>query len=188
MKHETATKSAALNKNGTGSTRREFICAVAGLTLTGAIAAIPGVSFGATIASASDPVKAFITVSQTITEHKQIDSALAARFLEVFTQRDPQFVARISQLERLAIAGIDAKQFMTKATQAGLNEFLYQIVTAWYTGTVGDDYHGTLVAYKQALMYQTVRDGLVVPTYCGKGPMWWTAPVPDENDGLIASL
>lgn len=188
MKHELEPIDAHLPKNGTGSSRREFIFAVAGLALTGVFAAMPGITFAANVANASDPVKAFIRVSQAITEHKQIDSVLAARFLEAFAQRDPLFDKRISQLNHLAVAGINAQQFLDKATQAGLHDFLYDIVTAWYTGTIGDDYHGTLIAYKQALMYQTVQDGLIVPTYCGNGSIWWTAPVPAENVDFLASL
>lgn len=175
-------------KNGTGSNRREFLRAAVNLTVSAALFVGPGRAFAASLVSASDPVKNFITVSQAITEHKQIDSGLAARFYEAFARRDRQFTARVTRLAQLLTAGDSAQQLMDKATRAGLKDFLYQIVTAWYTGTVGSDSHGTLVAYKQALMYAPVSDGLVVPTYCGNGPIWWTAPVPDENDGLIASL
>lgn len=175
-------------KNGTGSTRREFLLATARLTLAGAFASLSGNAFAASVARASDPVTAFIALSRTITEHKQIDSVLAARFFDAFAARDKHFAARLSHLAQLQSPDDSAQQLLNKATQAGLHDFLYQIVVAWYTGTVGDDYHGTLVAYKQALMYQTVSDGLIVPTYCGNGPIWWTAPVPAENPSLIENL
>lgn len=175
-------------ENGTGSTRREFIRTALGITVSGALIALPFGTFAAEAVSATDPLRGFIALSQAITEHRQIDSTLAARFYRAFARHDAQFTARIRELARVLAAGDSAQQLMEKATRIGLNDFLYQIVTAWYTGTVGNDYHGTLVAYRHALMYQPVSDGLVVPTYCGNGPIWWTAPVPDENDGLIASL
>lgn len=175
-------------KNGTGSSRREFLLGAVNLGVAGALFSLPSHAFSASLLSAADPVKNFITLSQAITEHTHINSDLAARFYEVFATSDRQFTARVNRLVQLLTPGDSAQTLMDKARKAGLNEFLYQIVTAWYTGTVGSDYHGTLVAYKQALMYQPVSDGLVVPTYCGNGPIWWTAPIPDENDGLIASL
>ncbi|MFT4274161.1 MAG: sugar dehydrogenase complex small subunit [Pantoea sp.] len=188
MKRHFPTETVSVNKNGTGSSRREFLFATLGLTLTGVVASLPGRAFAASVVSGSDAVKQFVSLSQAITEHKHLDTVLAARFFAAFSQRDAQFAPRLTQLALLLQPGMSAQQLLAKADSAGLHDFLYQIVTAWYTGTVGDDYHGTLVAYKQALMYQTVSDGLVVPTYCGNGPIWWTAPVPEERNGLIDSL
>ncbi|MEG3131644.1 sugar dehydrogenase complex small subunit [Pantoea cypripedii] len=188
MKRQIPAETVSVTKNGTGSTRREFLFATLGLTLTGAVASLPGRAFAASVLSASDAVKQFISISQAITEHKHLDTVLAARFFQAFSQRDAQFGPRLTQLSRLLQPGMSAQQLLDQADKAGLHDFLYQIVTAWYTGTVGNDYHGTLVAYKQALMYQTVSDGLIVPTYCGNGPIWWTAPIPDEHSSLIDSL
>lgn len=188
MKRHCSSETVSVSKNGTDSTRREFLLATIGLTLTGAIAALPGRALAASVIHASDTVKQFVRVSQAITEHQHLDVNLAARFYQALSERDPQFVGRLAQLIPLISPTISAQDFLAKASSAGLRDFLYHIVTAWYTGTVGDDYHGTLVAYKQALMYQTVSDGLIVPTYCGNGPIWWTAPVPDEHDGHIEQL
>lgn len=30
-------------------------------------------------------------------------------------------------------------------------------------------------------MYRPVKDALIVPTYCGNGPLWWTAAPPEVN-------
>lgn len=188
MKRHFASETVSVTKNGTGSTRREFLLATFGLTVTGALAALPGRAFAAGVIHASDAVKQFVRVSQAITEHQHLDVTLAARFYDVLAERDAQFVPRLAQLASLITPHLTAQDFLAQASNIGLHDFLYQLVTAWYTGTVGDDYHGTLVAYKQALMYQTVSDGLVVPTYCGNGPLWWTAPVPDEHDGHIEQL
>lgn len=176
------------SKNGTGSTRREFLRNTLGILAIGALIPLPFNANAAATASAADPLHGFIVLSQAITEHRQIDSRLAARFYTTFSQCDVQFAPRVNRLVQLLQPGDSAQQLLAKADQAGLKAFLYQIVTAWYTGTVGDDHHGTLVAYQQALMYRPVSDGLVVPTYCGNGPIWWTQPLPDEHSNLIASL
>lgn len=188
MRSSSSPPEVILSKNGTGSTRREFLRNTLGILAIGALTPLPFKAVAAGVASGADPLNGFIALSQAITEHRQIDSRLAARFYSAFSQCDAQFVPRVNRLVQLLQPGDSAQQLLDKASQAGLKDFLYQIVTAWYTGTVGDDHHGTLVAYQQALMYRPVSDGLVVPTYCGNGPIWWTQPLPDEHSNLIASL
>lgn len=188
MKQRITTNSSAASKNGTGSTRREFLLAAAGLTLTGALTALPGRAFAASVTSGRDALRDFISVSHSITEHQHLDVELGARFFTAFTESDAHFAERVGQLARLSQPGDSAEQLMDRARAAGLGDFLYAIVTAWYTGTIGNDYQGKLIAYKQALMYQPVSDGLIVPTYCGNGPLWWTQPLPDDNNSLISSL
>ena len=81
--------------------------------------------------------------------------------------------------------GQPAKDLLAAATDTApaLRELALAIVAAWYTGTVaGNPANGTksiVVAYAEALMYRTVADGQVVPTYCNYGPLWWLkAPPP----------
>ena len=106
----------------------------------------------------------------------------AAQLLVACGRRDPQFTSKITRLASVREPSDTAAGFKQRAVTTRLGNFLQDIITAWYTGTIGDDYKGTLVAYKEAFMYATVSDGLVVPTYCGNGPLWWTAPVPDPLD------
>ncbi|ARU93605.1 sugar dehydrogenase complex small subunit [Tatumella citrea] len=171
-----------LPENGTGSSRRGFIKSALVLTASGLVASLPLRSFASSVVHGGDTTQDFISVSQAITEHKHINPQLAAHFLSAFIKRDNQFSSKITRLAQLYQTGDTAIVFKNKAVAAGLGDFLQQILTAWYTGTIGDDYKGTLVAYKEALMYDTVSDGLVVPTYCGNGPLWWTVPVPDPLD------
>lgn len=177
------------SENGIGSSRRDFIKSALVISAAGLATCLPLRSFADSVPRGSDPTRDFISVSQGITEHKHINPQLAARFLTAFDKRDAQFASKISQLARLRQPSDSAVSFKQKAVAAGLGDFLQEILTAWYTGTIGSDYKGTLVAYKNALMYATVSDGLVVPTYCGNGPLWWTEPVPDPLDPeLINSL
>jgi len=165
-------------KSGAGATRREFLLAALAAAFA---AAAPRGALAAETAGLTAALEQFIHISQTITESDDLDPQLAGRFFVAFAQGDAQFAPRLAQLVPLATPGLSAQDFMAKAESAGLRDFLYQIITSWYTGTIGGDYRGILVAYQQALMYRTVRDGLTVPTYCGNGPIWWTAPVPDES-------
>lgn len=59
-----------------------------------------------------------------------------------------------------------------------------RIVSAWYTGVVGDDENMELIAYADAMMYLPTKGVLVIPTY-GLGPdTWGSKPVsPSSNKG-----
>ena len=171
--------------SGTDTNRRRFLKNTLIVTAGCFVTSLPLAGLAQTPSTSGDPLRAFIRVTQTITEHKQINAELAAHFYNAFVKRSAQFAQQLLPLAQQISEGMSAEAFASRAQQAGLQALLQQIVTAWYTGTVGDDYHGTLVSYQQAWMYQTVSDGLVVPTYCGNGPLWWTAPVPDANSTAV---
>ncbi|MBT0726654.1 sugar dehydrogenase complex small subunit [Rosenbergiella australiborealis] len=170
---------------GTDTNRRQFLKNSLIVTAGCFVTALPLSALAQNTASQGDPILAFIRITQTITEHKQINAELAAHFYNAFVKRDATFAQQLQPLAQLITTDMSAQALVSQAQAAGVQTLLQQIVTAWYTGTVGDDYHGTLVSYQQALMYRTVSDGLVVPTYCGNGPLWWTAPVPDADSTAV---
>ncbi|WP_241581494.1 sorbitol dehydrogenase family protein [Rosenbergiella nectarea] len=170
---------------GIDTNRRRFLKSSLIVTAGCFITSLPLSGLAQNTASSGDTLRAFIRITQAITEHKQVNAELAAHFFNAFVKKVPNFAQQITPLVQLIQEGMSATAFAEKAQAAGLQARLQQIVTAWYTGTVGNDYHGILVSYQQAWMYRTVSDGLVVPTYCGNGPLWWTAPVPDANSTAV---
>ncbi|WKX27687.1 sugar dehydrogenase complex small subunit [Tatumella ptyseos] len=170
---------------GTDTSRRRFLKNSLVISAGCLITSVPLSGLAQNVSSSSDTLRAFIKVTQTITEHKHVNAELAAHFFNAFVKKSPSFAQQITPLVQLIQEGMSAASFAEKAQGTGLQTLLQQIVTAWYTGTVGDDYHGILVSYQQAWMYRTVSDGLVVPTYCGNGPLWWTVPVPDANSTAV---
>ena len=135
----------------------------------------------------SNPLSAamlFYTLSQTITGHRDLSAATAARIEQAMRTNVPGFAERLPQLGALLVTGQEAKVLLAAATaaDAALRELALAIVAAWYTGTVaGNAAQGTksiVVAYAEALMYRTVADGQVVPTYCNYGPLWWLKAPP----------
>ncbi|KKO60926.1 Fructose dehydrogenase small subunit precursor [Janthinobacterium sp. KBS0711] len=126
----------------------------------------------------------FYTLSQTITGHRDLSAATAARIEQAMRTNVPGFADRLPQLGELLVTGQEAKVLLAAATaaDASLRELALAIVAAWYTGTVaGNAAQGTksiVVAYAEALMYRTVADGQVVPTYCNYGPLWWLKAPP----------
>lgn len=127
----------------------------------------------------------FYTLSQAITGHQDLPTETAARIEQAMRTNVPGFAEHLPALGALVKTGQPAKDLLAAATatDASLRELALAIVAAWYTGTVaGNAAQGTksiVVAYAEALMYRTVADGQVVPTYCNYGPLWWLkAPPP----------
>ena len=64
---------------------------------------------------------------------------------------------------------------------SGLSLVLHRIISAWYLGVVGAGDGGItnggggakVIAFEQALMFDQVRDAVVVPTYCRAAPGYW---------------
>lgn len=50
------------------------------------------------------------------------------------------------------------------------------VISAWYTGVVGEGEHLELIAYADALMYLPTRGILVVPSYGGGPDSWGSKP------------
>ncbi|MEG1329166.1 MAG: sugar dehydrogenase complex small subunit, partial [Janthinobacterium sp.] len=126
----------------------------------------------------------FYTLSQTITGHRDLSAGTAARIEQAMRSNVPGFAEQLPRLGALLVTGQEAKALLAAATaaDAGLRELALAIVAAWYTGTVtGHAAQGSksiVVAYAEALMYRTVADGQVVPTYCNYGPLWWLKAPP----------
>ncbi|WP_156926479.1 sugar dehydrogenase complex small subunit [Carnimonas nigrificans] len=124
----------------------------------------------------------FLNVSAALTERSDLDPLIANRTYKAITELDPSQTAAIEKLHALLTDGMSARELFNAATDAGLKDTVVNIQTAWYTGTVGSGEDSRLIAYKDALMYRTVEDGLVVPTYCDFGPLWWSGtPVPPSR-------
>ena len=121
----------------------------------------------------------FLLLSQRLTDHANINPVTAQRIRDALAPAGVKQAAQVDQLIVLAGQHTTAESLLEAATQVGLKDLALGIVAAWYTGTVGQGTSAVMVAYEEALMYQPVRDGLTVPTYCNFGPLWWTGMPPD---------
>lgn len=136
------------------------------------------VSAGVAPAFAQEPGYDFLALSRAVTGHDDLDAVTASRIQAAMAKGNPDFTARASQLAALAGNHTDPAGLLAAAEGAGLRDTMLAIVSAWYTGTVGAGSQTAVVSYAHALMYWPVRDGLIVPTYCSNGPLWWTRPAP----------
>jgi hypothetical protein len=142
----------------------------------------PQLALAAT-ANAPDAAR-FFEASQILTGYDDLDPLTAQRISAAMIAQAPAMAGALStlaDLTKVADNRFSAQSLLAAAKQAGVGEAALALVAAWFKGTVGHGQTAQLVAYRQALMYRPVSDGLIVPTYCGNGPLWWTAPIPDAN-------
>jgi hypothetical protein len=128
----------------------------------------------------------FLDLSRAATGHDDLDPTTAARLLSAMDEADPGFSGRAAALARLARPGMAPEDLLAAAAEPALKRCMLSLVAAWYTGTAGDGVTGTAVAYADALMYRATVDAAPVQTYCGGGPLWWTAEPPALGIALAA--
>jgi hypothetical protein len=142
-------------------------------------------------AGADNATSTFLDVSQAVTGRDGLSPVTAERIYNAMHGDDAGFPGRIEHLAELAQQSASPEALKSAASTVGLDETVMSIVTAWYTGTVQTGKGPVVVAYVDALMYQPVADGLTVPTYCNKGPLWWTgfppeiATMPQNNPKVL---
>lgn len=143
--------------------------------------AIPGLALAADLVPHAGR---FLQASQVLTGYDDLDPATAQRISAAMILQQPAMAAQLSTLADLVQTPANigtAEALLAAARHAGAGEAALAVVAAWFKGTVGHGQSAQLVAYQQALMYRPASDGLIVPTYCGNGPLWWSEPIPDAN-------
>ena len=167
-------------ENGTGFSRRDLIKGLTSAMVATTLLGFPFLTHAEKATAEASPVifGQFYLVSQAVTEHKNLSEGASAQIFNALFRGQPDFPLQVSKLHALVNSNQTAKQLQAVAKQQGLGDLVTNIVTAWYTGSVGHGTDSILIAYKDALMYRPVSDGLIVPTYCGNGPLWFTAAPP----------
>ena len=166
-----------------GINRRQWAIGAVSMVVLGAgLTRLPAVRAAAEPAldapAAPPETAAFLAFSKAITGHPELDATTAGRICAAMLAASGEFAGQLQKLAALAGHNLEPKALLAQADIAGLRGTALSVVAAWYTGTVGSGPKATMVAYAHALMYQPVRDGMTVPTYCNYGPVWWTAAPP----------
>ncbi len=131
----------------------------------------------AQVATSVDDVGGFLDLSRKLSAYDDLDPVIAARTYEALLAEDAANRDGLAKLATLSAGATDAGALKAGAGAAGLGDLLTAVLMAWYTGTVTGK-QTVMIAYHDALMYRPVADGLVIPTYCSKGPLWWRDQLP----------
>jgi len=161
--------------------RRRFI----GTAFVGALAVNLGLSWTRStlaadqvVARTASPV--FLEVSQKLCGRGHLEPGLATRLYSALVAEHADFPEQLQQLAQFMtgpgtnVTGLQASLDAAKPAFAGLPR---AIVTAWYTGIVGQGETAHCVAYEESLMNVTVADQLKPPSYAfGNYGSWANQP------------
>jgi hypothetical protein len=159
-----------------GLARREV------LALIGAGAILGAGLAPADAAEGDSTLTRFLDVSRLLTRRRALDAVLARRIYEELGTKLPRFDYRIDAMRRFidaeGIGDVEALMAALDREDRDLAALARTVLAAWYTGVVGDGADARLVAYQNALMFDTVRDVVAVPSYCLAAPGAWAARPP----------
>jgi fructose 5-dehydrogenase small subunit len=118
----------------------------------------------------------FFALSALLTANSKLNPHTSARTYAALCAQVIEFEKQSADLWRFSqvhqIKGVEALSAAV-AGNAALSRVLHQIVSVWYLGVVGSGVQGKVIAFEQALMFDPVRDAVVVPTYCRAAPGYW---------------
>ncbi|WP_168788932.1 sorbitol dehydrogenase family protein [Paraburkholderia aromaticivorans] len=157
-------------------------------TLLGAVLASYVASFVPWAAAQSQPAgsvatapDSFVQISKLLTGQASLDAMLAGRLYRALTADDGGFG---EQHQRLLAYINDHKadpmqlQQMLDAEKSALAPVPRRIVTAWYTGIVGEGERARCIAFETNLLNVITADKLKPPSYSyGVYGSWATQPV-----------
>lgn len=131
-------------------------------------------------AADSQQQRDFLALSLLLTAKATLNSRTSVRTYAALSAQVIEFEKQSADLWQFAqsqqIKDVDALDAAV-ASNADLSKVLHQIISAWYLGVVGNVTQGQVIAFEQALMFDPVRDAVVVPTYCRAAPGYWVTKV-----------
>lgn len=122
----------------------------------------------------------FMALSALLTGAAKLNPRTGARLYSALSTQAIEFEKQAAALWQYSvdhkIKDVDNLAAAVGADSA-LSLVLHRIVSGWYLGVVGDGGvtgGAKVIAFEQALMFDQVRDAVVVPTYCRAAPGYWT--------------
>lgn len=172
------------NNQPTMTSRRRVLKGMAALSVAGICASL----FPVEMAKAAQPeVKRFVKLSSFLV-NRPVSALLAQRYHDALVKHYADFPKEFAQLALFIAQNnfTDMDDFVAKVSK-DTPEFLLakRIVSAWYTGIVGELPDVELIAYSEAMMYLPAKGILIVPTY-GEGLNTWGAKPSLATKGATA--
>ncbi|MHC1481652.1 sorbitol dehydrogenase family protein [Frateuria aurantia] len=109
----------------------------------------------------------FLPVSAQLTGVDELSRPVAERLYTALVAEDAGFSAALKVLADFiqTAGGVEDLQSRLDSAQSAVAALPRKIVTAWYTGIVGDGIHARCIAYEDTLMNSTVADHLQPQSY-----------------------
>ncbi|MGO1298573.1 MAG: sugar dehydrogenase complex small subunit [Vibrio sp.] len=150
-------------------TRRNII---KGLASTSLLSFLP--AFNVMADALSDDVPAaFISVSKTLTGRESLSDVLGECFYHALQATQSNFSNQVMALEK-ELSQLEPKNYTEKLSSQA-QKTAKTILSAWYTGIVGEGPSAQVIAYRHALEFSAVDDVLTPRSYCPNKPGFWAA-------------
>lgn len=121
----------------------------------------------------------FLALSALLTGTQKLNPRTGTRIYAALSTQAIEFEKQVAALWQYAldhqIKDVD-NLAAAVGSDSALSLVLHRIISAWYLGVVGDDGvtgGAKVVSFESALMFDQVRDAVVVPTYCRAAPGYW---------------
>jgi Membrane bound FAD containing D-sorbitol dehydrogenase len=119
---------------------------------------------------------AFLELSRILTGRSALDPTQAVRLYDALSANSPRFQSEVHALLALIkTRSVDPSQLQhtLDTEKSALVALPRAILSAWYTGVVGEGERARCVAFETSLMYVVLADRLTPPSYCHGGPASW---------------
>ena len=151
--------------------RRKVLKGAASLGVVSLVSTVPVKGIASPLNVTHDNV--FVTVSKILTGRSDLLPILHERFYEALSHQFPQFDSDLNALAK-ELAALPPKKIESSLTPHSLTT-AKAILSAWYTGIVGQGVNAKVITYRHALEFEAVDDVLQIRSYCPNKPGYWAA-------------
>ncbi len=142
---------------------------------------MPGLALAQEGNEADALLERFMRLSRQLTTRAGLDDGQGERLFQALSRHWETLDA---DLERLDAAFQADTVTLTSAQRRVAN----RVLSAWYSGVIGELPTAEVVTYQQSLMFDAVSDVLVVRSYCPNRPGFWAEEPPAAASPLTSPL
>jgi hypothetical protein len=130
---------------------------------------------GAAESATAASIDKFMAASKCLIQH-QLSPDVGVRMAGILYAKIPTLDADLDAIIAIAREKNSnvVEEFFDALPDGQVKDSAHQIIFGWYAGVVDESPTAEVFAYEQALMYQSTKDAVALPTYSFNGPDHWT--------------
>ena len=130
---------------------------------------------GAAESATAASIDKFMAASKCLIQH-ELSTDVGVRMAGILYAKIPTLDADLDAIIAIAREKNSkvVEEFFDALPDGQVKDSAHQIIFGWYAGVVDESPTAEVFAYEQALMYQSTKDAVALPTYSFNGPDHWT--------------
>jgi hypothetical protein len=130
---------------------------------------------GAAESATAASIGKFMAASKCLIQH-ELSTDVGVRMAGILYAKIPTLDADLDAIIAIAREKNSnvVEEFFDALPDGQVKDSAHQIIFGWYAGVVDENPTAEVFAYEQALMYQSTKDAVALPTYSFNGPDHWT--------------